>query len=397
MQHRDGERRARARTRRAPARAAAAAEPTGRATRAAPTSRAPPAPARVRKITSCTVTTAAGIVSRGKRALRISEPWSSSDGAAPSTAWEKKIQTTRPTIRNSGKSSRLQREDLPEHQPVGTHQHQRIDDVPGDPRAPSPGTSGAAARRTICSKRKRKRSSSLPSGAAPPRRPRGGRRPTAARRPMTVGIRVTCRPRSAASVRFLHAPLDGRVLDAVAHGLADPAPPRRPRRAPARADQRGGPRRAVAVGRRRRNSRRQPWSSATDGRAQHPHRALSNGPSPPATPDRARRRPRGAAIRAGVAAWSSSRTNRRRRLADRRSSGPNADRRPPRARPAARRRRGARRGQAYGEGGSRSGRSALGIDVRRYPPPASARAQRAEAGLGAARRRGASRRPGPAA
>ena len=53
-------------------------------------------------VTSWTVTTDAGIVSRGKRALRISAPWSSSDGAALSSDWEKKIHTTSPTIRNSG-------------------------------------------------------------------------------------------------------------------------------------------------------------------------------------------------------------------------------------------------------------------------------------------------------
>ena len=53
-------------------------------------------------VTSCTVTTDAGIVSRGKRALRISAPWSSSDGAALSSDWLKKIHTTSPMSRNSG-------------------------------------------------------------------------------------------------------------------------------------------------------------------------------------------------------------------------------------------------------------------------------------------------------
>src|SRR5215210_8705731 len=40
-----------------------------------------------RNVTSWTVTTDAGIVSRGKRALRTSAPWSSSEGAELSTAW----------------------------------------------------------------------------------------------------------------------------------------------------------------------------------------------------------------------------------------------------------------------------------------------------------------------
>ena len=42
------------------------------------------------------------MVSLGKRALRISDPWSSSEGAALSSDWEKKIHTTSPIIRNSG-------------------------------------------------------------------------------------------------------------------------------------------------------------------------------------------------------------------------------------------------------------------------------------------------------
>ncbi len=54
------------------------------------------------KVTIWTVTTAPGIVSRGNGALRISAPWSSRDGAAPSSAWLKNVQTTNPTMRNSG-------------------------------------------------------------------------------------------------------------------------------------------------------------------------------------------------------------------------------------------------------------------------------------------------------
>ena len=53
-------------------------------------------------VMSWTVTTDAGIVSRGNRTLRTSAPWSMSDGAAPSSDCEKKIHTTSPTIRNSG-------------------------------------------------------------------------------------------------------------------------------------------------------------------------------------------------------------------------------------------------------------------------------------------------------
>ena len=55
-----------------------------------------------RNVTSWTLTTAPGIVARGKRALRTSAPCSSSDGAADSTDWLKKIHTTSPTMRNSG-------------------------------------------------------------------------------------------------------------------------------------------------------------------------------------------------------------------------------------------------------------------------------------------------------
>src|SRR3954462_10947686 len=54
------------------------------------------------KVTSCTVTTAAGVISGGKPALRRSEPWSSSEEAAVSSDCEKNSQTTRPTIKNSG-------------------------------------------------------------------------------------------------------------------------------------------------------------------------------------------------------------------------------------------------------------------------------------------------------
>ena len=55
-----------------------------------------------RKITSCTVTTDPGIVSRGKRALRTSDAWSMSDGAALSSDCEKNVQTMIPTRMNSG-------------------------------------------------------------------------------------------------------------------------------------------------------------------------------------------------------------------------------------------------------------------------------------------------------
>ena len=48
------------------------------------------------------MTTDAGIVSRGKRALRTSAPCSSSDGAALISDWLKKIHTTSPMSRNSG-------------------------------------------------------------------------------------------------------------------------------------------------------------------------------------------------------------------------------------------------------------------------------------------------------
>src|SRR5207253_3229447 len=59
-------------------------------------------PRTTANVTAWTATTAAGIVSRGKRALRISAPWSSSAGAALSSACEKNVHTTRPTIRKSG-------------------------------------------------------------------------------------------------------------------------------------------------------------------------------------------------------------------------------------------------------------------------------------------------------
>jgi hypothetical protein len=42
------------------------------------------------------------MISRGKRALRTSAPWSSSDGAALTTAWLKNTHTTSPISRNSG-------------------------------------------------------------------------------------------------------------------------------------------------------------------------------------------------------------------------------------------------------------------------------------------------------
>jgi hypothetical protein len=52
-----------------------------------------------RKVISCTATLAAGIDSRGKRALRTSDPWSISDSeAATSDCW-KNVHTTIPTIR----------------------------------------------------------------------------------------------------------------------------------------------------------------------------------------------------------------------------------------------------------------------------------------------------------
>ena len=54
------------------------------------------------KITSCTVTTAAGIVSRGKRTLRTSEDWSISDAALAISDCEKKTQIVIPISRNSG-------------------------------------------------------------------------------------------------------------------------------------------------------------------------------------------------------------------------------------------------------------------------------------------------------
>jgi len=46
--------------------------------------------------TSCTVTIAAGTVSRGKRTFETSEDWSTSELAALSSDWEKNSHTTSP-------------------------------------------------------------------------------------------------------------------------------------------------------------------------------------------------------------------------------------------------------------------------------------------------------------
>ena len=56
----------------------------------------------MRKVTSCTVTTEAGIASRGKRIRLTSEAWTISDSAAPISDCEKNSQTSRPTMRNRG-------------------------------------------------------------------------------------------------------------------------------------------------------------------------------------------------------------------------------------------------------------------------------------------------------
>ncbi len=58
------------------------------------------------KVTSWTVTAAAGIVSRGKRARRTMLPWSISDSAAASSDWEKNVHAISPIIRNTGKSAK---------------------------------------------------------------------------------------------------------------------------------------------------------------------------------------------------------------------------------------------------------------------------------------------------
>ena len=55
-----------------------------------------------RNVTNWTVTTLAGMASRGKRTLRMSADWSSSDGAAESSEPAKNVHTTIPTSRNSG-------------------------------------------------------------------------------------------------------------------------------------------------------------------------------------------------------------------------------------------------------------------------------------------------------
>jgi len=53
-------------------------------------------------VTACTAATDAGIVSRGKRTLRMSGAFTTSDGAADKSAWEKNTQTTSPEIRKIG-------------------------------------------------------------------------------------------------------------------------------------------------------------------------------------------------------------------------------------------------------------------------------------------------------
>ena len=55
-----------------------------------------------RKVTSCTVATDAGIVSRGKRTLRTSGAFSTRLGAAASSACEKNTHTIRPASRKIG-------------------------------------------------------------------------------------------------------------------------------------------------------------------------------------------------------------------------------------------------------------------------------------------------------
>ncbi len=59
----------------------------------------------VTKVTSCTVTVAAGIVSRGNRARRTMLPWSTSDSAAASSDCWKKTHGISPIIRKIGKSA----------------------------------------------------------------------------------------------------------------------------------------------------------------------------------------------------------------------------------------------------------------------------------------------------
>ena len=58
------------------------------------------------KVTSWTVTAAAGIVSRGKRARRTIPPWSISDSAAASSDCEKNVQAIKPIIKKTGKSGK---------------------------------------------------------------------------------------------------------------------------------------------------------------------------------------------------------------------------------------------------------------------------------------------------
>ena len=53
-------------------------------------------------MTSWTVTTDAGIVSRGNRIRLTSEAWMINEPAAPSSDCEKNSQTSSPTIRNRG-------------------------------------------------------------------------------------------------------------------------------------------------------------------------------------------------------------------------------------------------------------------------------------------------------
>ena len=144
---RRGSARRRGRTRaapRPPARARART-PRGTAARAAGASSARSSVPRIAIVTTassastttnvrnCTDTTAAGMTSRANRALRISAPWSSSDVAAG----EQRLREEDPHHQPAQQEQRIvlvgeRLEHDVEQEPVRRHEHERVDEVPGD-------------------------------------------------------------------------------------------------------------------------------------------------------------------------------------------------------------------------------------------------------------------------